>query len=75
MVAEHKAKRDAARAARETAEDEMTHTKSRNSRLAADANCIKTRLKKPYKKPIAGKKDGTRRKRRMPQAIEYRVVD
>ena len=82
IVAEHKKKRDAARAARKKAEDEkkkaeddMARTKSRNSRLAAEANGIKTNRKKPHKKPIAGKKGGKRRGRRTRQVTKHGVAD
>ena len=64
-----------AKADKKKVEAELTRTKRRNSRLAAEANDIKTKSKKPYKKPIAGKKGGKRSGRKTHPVSEYRVAD
>ena len=54
---------------------EMKRTKARNSRLAAEANKIRTKKRKRYKDPKAGKKGGNRKAHRNMPITMYKTAD
>ena len=56
-------------------DEEMKAAKKRNSRLAAEANKIKTGKRKKYKTPAAGKKGGNRETHRCMPVTKHRAAD
>ena len=56
-------------------DEEMKAIKRRNSRLAAEANKIKTGKRKKYKTPAAGKKGGNRETHRCMPVTKHRAAD